>query len=112
MSEKIFEEIRNFVFKQTYIRDFSLFRETRIEEDLGITGADAIEFMVAYGKRFNVDVSKFMAADYFEAEGMNWLPFNATPDKKILTLGDLEKGILAGRLDEEIINSSKHQSEK
>lgn len=45
-------------------------RETRIEQDLKITGEDAIEFIVAFGKEFNVDVSNFMAEEYFEPEGM------------------------------------------
>ena len=88
--------------------------ETALENDLGITGDDAVEFIIAYGKEFNVDVSKFMAADYFDAEGydivgplIRWITRNKKPQKqlKILTLGHLEKGIIAGKLDEEVINS-------
>ena len=103
MNDKTFEEIKNFIIKQSCITDIPLFRETNIEKDLGITGDDAMELMVAYGKRFNIDLSKFMAAEYFEPEGMNWLLPKSIPNKKILTLGDLEKGIIVGRLDDEII---------
>lgn len=42
---------------------------TEIEYDLHITGDDAVEFILSFGKKFNVDVSKFQLADYFEAEG-------------------------------------------
>jgi len=55
-----------------------------------------------------VDVTKFMAADYFDGEGDPILPavirIPTGKKNKILTVGHLEKGILAGRLDEEVIN--------
>ena len=68
---------------------------------MGITGADAADFLMAYKNYFNVDVSQFKAADHFEGEGMNILTGNG--GKKDLTLGDLEKGIIAGRLNEEVL---------
>jgi len=49
-----------------------------------------------------------MAADYFDGEGDPILPavirIPTGKKNKILTVGHLEKGILAGRLDEEVIN--------
>jgi len=76
-------------------------RNTKIEQDLRLTGDDAVEFIVAFGEEFDVDVSNFMADEYFEAEGT--FPFQNTINsllgiknkspKKILTIGDLEKAI-------------------
>jgi hypothetical protein len=53
-----------------------------------------------------------MAADYFADEGLDLIGFIVSlligkkKQYKMLTVGHLEKGILAGRLDEEIINGS------
>ena len=30
-----------------------------------------MEYIIAFGKKFNVDVSKFMATEYFSAEGFD-----------------------------------------
>ena len=114
MSDNIFEELKQFIENQLWKFDFPLKKATKIENDMGITGTDAIDFIIAYGKHFNVDVSKFMAADYFGPEGGLYLPFKIpflkfllrTYKTKILTLGDLEKGIIAGKLDDTVIESA------
>jgi acyl carrier protein len=110
--EEIFERLKKFVIKQRWEYDFPLTKDTTVEEELKITGDDAVDFLIAYGKNFNVDVSHFMAADYFDGEGDVILPAiirimtgKKKPFKKTLTLGHLEKGIMAGKLDEEVINS-------
>jgi acyl carrier protein len=107
-----FNNLKDFVIKQSSVDDEEITRETKIEDDLGVSGADAIDFIIAYGKLFNVDVTKFMAADYFSPEGDVILPAlirlftgKPKPSRKVLTVGHLEKGVLAGRLDEEVINS-------
>ena len=112
MDEEIFSELKEFIIKQSCVDDERITRETRIEGDLGVTSDDACEFVIAYGKKFNVDVSHFMAADYFDGEGDIILPAiirgltgEKKPLKKILTIAHLEKGILTGRLDEDVINS-------
>jgi acyl carrier protein len=112
MNEETFSKLKAFVIKESAVDDEEITRDTKIEDDLGLTGDDAIDFMIAYGKTFNVDVTKFMAADYFNGEGDIILPalIGAVTGKKvnqnkILTVGHLEKGILAGRLDEEVVNS-------
>jgi hypothetical protein len=87
-------------------------REAKIEHDLGITGDDAIELLVEYGKTFNLDISRFMAVEYFDGEGdpilpaiIRFLKGKKKKKNKILTVGHLEKGIYAGCLDEETINN-------
>ena len=112
MSDEIFDKLKAFVVEQAAVEDEEVTRDAGIEEDLGIYGDDAVDLLIAYGKAFNVDVTKFMAADYFSAEGDPILPAiirSLTNRKKrkakVLTVGHLEKGIIAGRLDEEVINS-------
>jgi len=112
MNDEIFNSLKLFVIKEAAVEDEEVTREAKIEDELGVTGDDAVDFLIAYSKAFNVDVTKFMAADYFDGEGDPILPgiirlFTGKKKKanKILTVGHLEKGILAGRLDEEVINS-------
>jgi Protein of unknown function (DUF1493) len=100
-----FEELKKFVLKNSIAEESELSRSTIVDTDLYLRGDDGIEFILKYAKHFNVDVSNFMAADYFEAEGGNILFFDKPSELKNLTLGDLEKGILSGKLDERIINS-------
>lgn len=77
---------------------------TEIEKDLDISGDDALELIIAYASSFNVDVSNFKAGDYFKAEGLELFCFLRKRQKrKALTIGDLIKGIEAGRLDDEIL---------
>lgn len=105
MNDEIFERIKEFTRKESFVNDVTLTRETKLEDDLGISGADGVEFVVAYGKAFNVNVSNFKADDYFEAEGGQFISKIAEllmgrreyhPKRKELTLGDLEVGVIKG----------------
>ena len=105
MGDEIFESIKIFVIKETCTRKFPLERTTSIEATLGVTGDDAYELMINYGKQF-------MFSDYFKNEGRDifggifrFVAGKKPKIRKELTLGDLEKGVIAGRLDEEIINT-------
>ena len=63
--------------------------------------------ILAFGKEFNVDVSRFMAADYFSPEGGFKLPpaimaffgIKKKPKQKELTISHLMKAVEIGRLD-------------
>jgi acyl carrier protein len=106
------ESLEAFIVEMSGIRKEKVTSEARLLYDLRITGDDAVELLIAYGKEFNVDVSNFMAADYFEPEGdpilpaiVRWITGKPNPIMKVLTVDDLEKGIIAGKLDEDIINS-------
>jgi len=116
MKNEVLKRLQLFIEKERWNYKFPLTNSARLYEDLGIYGDDAVEFLIDFGKEFNVDVSNFMAADYFKGEpGVDFItpiinlfkkdkikPVKAT---KTLTLGHLEKAIKAGRLDEEVINS-------
>lgn len=77
---------------------------TRLQDDLGVYGDDATDLLLAYAKAFHVDVSRFPAADYFDGEGVDVLAWfrPVKPRRKELTVGHLQRGIEAQRLDETI----------
>jgi len=103
MNSEFFRQLQDFVIEQSCVNDETITRETQLYGDLGIYGEDAVEFLIAFGKKFNVNVSKFMAADYFKRDGIDILGLECR--KKVLTVGHLEKAITEGQLNEEIINS-------
>jgi hypothetical protein len=80
---------------------------TGMQRDLGVYGGDAVEFLLAYGKAFQVDISQFMAADYFDGEGAGFPAwFKPVRKRKELTIGHLQQGIATGRLDEQTISGT------
>ena len=109
-----FEKIKRFVIEQRWDYSFLLERTTKIEKDLKITGDDAVEFIFAFSKQFNVDVSNFMMTEYFEPEGDKILPAiirfftgQKKAKNKELLLGDVERAVEAGKLDNTVIESAK-----
>ncbi len=117
MDNEVFNRLKAFIIRQySFFESREIVRWTRVEENLGIYGDEAVDFLLAYSKEFNVDVSNFMAADYFSPEGIGRdiigdlkaslfskkYPYKP---KKELTISDLEKGILMGALNEEVIAS-------
>ena len=77
---------------------------TRLQDDLGVYGDDATDLLLAYAKAFDVDVTQFPAADYFDGEGLDVLAWfrPVKPRRKEPTVGHLQRGIEAQRLDETI----------
>ncbi len=108
---KISEKLVDFIKKETYLHDINLSYNTVLETELGVTGDDADIFIVAFGKEFNVDVSNFEIGKYFKGEGidlagiLNFLNRKKSEEVKqsVLTVGDLESAIIAGKLDETVI---------
>lgn len=107
MNEDIFAKIKTFVEIQRWKYDFELVRQTELVKHLKINGDDASDFLEAFCKLFNVDVSGFDFDSYFDAEGDHVLPsfkrmlFGIKePVKKVLTLGDLENAVLKGCLND------------
>lgn len=108
MAEILFENIRAFIVEKIGVDEIEVTREALLQNDLGIYGDDAVDLIVAFSKKFKVDVSNFMAADYFKPEGFDVLGlFAKDKHRKNLTVGHLEKAVLVGRLDEEVISSSE-----
>ena len=121
MTDEILERLKVFIYDQGLGYTFPfpflfkrklISRDTKLEGDLKITGDDSDEFLIAFGKEFNVEIKDFRIGDYFGDEGDPILPAVIRPllgkekrKTKALTVGHLEKAIQAGRLDEEVINS-------
>lgn len=76
--------------------------ETRLRQDLGIDGDDASDFMVAFGDKFHVDLSKFNFDDYFfdELVILRWIIYKLlSPEKlnkKEIKVNDLLSAINRG----------------
>lgn len=84
-------------FIRTRIREFTLpiSGSTRLEDDLGITGEEAGELIVAFAKRFNVNIAAFRFEKYFYAEPSIFI---SEGPKDVFTVGHLQKGIDTGYL--------------
>lgn len=103
-NEELFNDLVIFLKTQIGAYNKPITRKTLIEDELGITGDDAEDLLTAFSKRYKIDISKFDFTKYFYDEPV---AFNFQNRKiEALTVGHLEKGILAGRLDEDVINSS------
>jgi acyl carrier protein len=106
MNKNLFEDIQAFLVEKIGVDEIEVTREAFLQSDLGIYGDDAVDLIVAFSRNFKVDVSNFMAADYFKPEGFDVLGlYSKKTHKKNLTVEHLEKAVIAGRLDEEVINS-------
>ena len=104
MGDEVLEEVTSLIEKQMGRYKKPIVRETCLEKDLGISGDDAVELLLDYSKKFDVDVSKFDIRKYFTPEGDTLLGFlSGKKGKKELTVGDLEKGVMAKQLNEDII---------
>ena len=99
MDNSIFQDLILFIQDVRWEYQLELHPNISLERDLKITGDDAVEFIIAFGRRFNVDVSNFKADDYFESEGISLSSIvdvfrkSKKEIKKELSLGDLEKAI-------------------
>lgn len=92
----ILEEL--ILFIRTYLREYTMpiTRDTRVEDDLAVTGDEAAEFIWAFGKRFCIDISQFPFSDFFHDEP-NGFNFKTRPVKSF-TIAHLEQALLSGVL--------------
>lgn len=67
---EVFGRIKAFVVEKNFIDAEKMAEETEIENGLGITGNDVVEFLLELGQKFEVDVSEFDFEDYFMTEGI------------------------------------------
>jgi hypothetical protein len=115
MGDEIFEKIKCLVGETQGIKPARIERATRLELDLNIYGDDASELLLAYCKLFNVDLSQFMFDSYFSPEAFDpmapimslFYGRRRSVRERELTIGDLEKGVIAGKLNEEVITATK-----
>ena len=105
MYTHISNELKQFIVQQSKAHQ-DITASTELQDDLSIYGDDATEFLIEYSVFFKVDVSKFMAADYFDSEGFDLFGlFKKRRSRKKLTVLHLQRGIDAGKLDEATIEN-------
>lgn len=95
--DEIYRALLEFISDEVRDESVEIKRESAIENDLGISGDDADDFILKFAKKFNVDISEFDADKYFEGEP-GFLPLSSAAEKKGLTVEDLERAIHIGRL--------------
>lgn len=88
---------------KTYIESLNLIDpnkidlETSVENDLGLTGDDAVDFIEEFSERFNVNIEAFDYNKYFKPEG---LVFHSKNLSRIdLKLKNLVNAIDCGELE-------------
>lgn len=85
--------------------------ESRLLNDLWIYGDDAVELILAFGRKFNVDVSEFMSSEYFLNEGSLFAPLFYCHlnflfvKRKVIKVKDLMSAIYAGKLNHDVIGN-------
>ena len=102
-TENRFAELVVFVREQIGEYNMPITRDTLVENSLGVTGGDAEDLIMAFSKKYNVDISNFNFTKYFYDEPGVFNFQNRVIEP--FTIGHLEKAVIAGRLDEEVINS-------
>lgn len=121
MSDKsnapLFSSVAKLVADKAGLNEDEITWDSSLSDDIGLMGDDAVELILDYGEKYNVDVSNFILPNYFMEEGERsdfitsflLLLFggNEPEPKKHLRVRHLVEGILAGRLDEEVINSAQ-----
>lgn len=85
-----------FVKSEARVDDEEISMDTRLEDDLGVYGDDAVDFIVKYSETFNVDVAGFNIKDFFSPEHdfLYKLLFMRSSSRRPLTVRDLYNGIL------------------
>lgn len=99
--ENTFNTLVHFIRQQSGCAREEINEDTRFETDLGISGEDGEELIIAFAKTFNVDIRNFIFSKYFYPEPE--LYSRATPEKE-LAVKHLLQAISKGRLDDEVIN--------
>jgi acyl carrier protein len=105
LKKNTFEKIQAFIVEKIGVDELEVTRDTLLQDDLGVYGDDALELLIAFSNKFNVDISMFPIDDYFKGEGLTFTLLPTIRKIKPLNVGQLEKAVAVGRLDEEVINS-------
>ncbi len=67
----VFEQVKAFTVKFTGVQPGNVTLNTTLENDLGITGDDAEDFMLAFFDEFGVNYTGFELTKYFAQEGFD-----------------------------------------
>lgn len=98
-----FEALKEFIQREWSVGSGELSRETTLEDDLGITGDDGVEFIDKFSEEFEVDFpDDFDYSKYFGPEGLDLVGVikRAFIKKELrettipITLGQLEEAMV------------------
>jgi len=99
----ISDALREFLAEELKVAPETLKDDERLQQDYGLDGADAAGFMERFAARFEVDMTRFVFADYFGKESFGCIPLwivwiiipPLRPDVRPITLADLQKSVRA-----------------
>jgi acyl carrier protein len=109
---EISDSLKQFIAEQAAVFEKEVHADTCIESDLWVTGDDALEFLIAFSKKFGVIISEFNFDKYFFSEAdqilLPRLISRIFSIKRVhnLTVGNLQTAINQGKLNEETVNQS------
>ena len=93
------EDLITFIAEQTATKRYKINKNSLLEKDLGLYGDEAEDFIIAYSKKYNVDLSKFHFSLYFSQEYDPMMRgFYKLHKVKELSVADLYEGIKKGEL--------------
>ncbi|NAW50018.1 DUF1493 family protein [Elizabethkingia argentiflava] len=97
-------DLKAFICKCLMIEKDKISQDTSVNQDLGLYGEEAFEFILDFSKSFNVDISHFEFHKYFKPEMdaiTGFIGWKAGLEKKRLPLfvSDLEEAIKKGVLN-------------
>ncbi|QHV98241.1 DUF1493 family protein [Spirosoma endbachense] len=106
MNSDIERELLAFINQELGTKFTSLENDAEVEKRLRIGGDDTLDFILAFSKRFDIDISEFEPANYFAGEGLmldfiglfKRLKGEKIPKLIPLTFGDLKKAMLTKKL--------------
>ena len=104
LTKRLIDEVRQMVAEHSGTEIEKVNERSCLQDDIGMEGEDAEEFMLAYAEKFSVDLSNFWIPDYFlhEYQIMNPLSFlsrliGGDHPKKPLTIMMLAEAAAMGR---------------
>lgn len=103
ISNDIYEDLILFIRNKTGEHKQPVNAATLLENDLGITGDDASELIMAFSSKYKINIDNFIFSRYFYDEPNAFTVQSS--DISPLTVGDLAKAIEAGKLDDDVIGS-------
>lgn len=109
METDLESQVISFIAKQSGNYSFELSLKTELQYDLEIWGDDAVEFLLAFSKEFDVKINRFEAAKFFRRESFYIFSIVVNHfklDKKkyhSITISDLVESVKLGELHHENI---------
>jgi len=67
--DDLYARVVEFVAKTLHVRGERIHATSRLADDFGVDGDDAVEFMTKFSETFSVDMSEFQFSRHFGPEG-------------------------------------------